>query len=285
MKDPFISFNGECVPTAAFGISLANRAFRYGDGVFETIRVEDGRILWADWHYQRLRRSASVLQMLMPAQFGPDAMREYILELYQRNHPGGGAARIRFSLFRNDGGYYTPVSNRSSFTIETESLEYPSYKLNEEGLRIDIFPDFGKPLGPMSGLKTSSALLFVMASLYKTRENLDDCLILNHHGTIAEATSSNVFAVKDGVLITPGLEQDCVDGVMRAVLLDIAGKNGMHVKESPLTLGHIEQADELFITNSVSGIQWVRRFRHVTYRHDTAARLMELVCSAASGHE
>jgi aminodeoxychorismate lyase len=280
MKDIFISLNGECIPTESFGISPSNRAFRYGDGVFETIRVVDGKVLWYDRHYQRLRRSASILQMILPVRFGPDLMREHILDLYRKNHPAGGAARVRFSLFRNDGGYYTPISNRSSFIIDSEALPDSSYKLNEEGLRVDIFPEFGKPLGVMSGLKTSSALMFVMASLYKTRENLDDCLILNHHGGIAEATSSNIFMLKDGVLMTPGLDQDCVDGIMRSVLLDIARKNGMDVKESPLMLGHLEQADELFLSNTISGISWVRRFRHVTYKHDTAVRLLEMLHEA-----
>lgn len=277
----FISFNGECVPLEGFGLSPANRSFRYGDGLFETIRVVDGRMLWADQHYKRLRRSASILQMILPGHFSLQSMQEHIGELFAKNHPKGGSARIRFSLFRNDGGLYTPVSNKTSFLIESETLPEPSYRLNEEGIKLDIFPDSGKPLGPMSNLKTSSALVFVMAALYKTREDLDDCLILNHNGGIAEATSSNVFLVKDQELTTPGLDQDCVDGVMRSVLLELARESGLHIREAALKQGHLEQADELFLTNTINGIVWVRRFRNKTFGNDMSRHLVGLLNKTA----
>jgi aminodeoxychorismate lyase len=275
MKKLFISYNGTCIPARDFGIAPSNRSFRYGDGVFETIRVEDGHMLWADRHYQRLRRSAAILQMILPEPFRLETMQEQVLELVQHNHPGGGAVRIRFSLYRNDGGLYTPASNRASYIIESEALPEAGYRFADKGLQVDIFPDLGKPLGTISNLKTSSALMFVMASLYKTRENLDDCLILNHRGAIAEATSSNVFLVRGQELLTPGLDQDCVDGVMRSVILELAASNGLKVRETALALNHLEQADEVFLTNTIQGISWVRRFRHVTYKNGVAAKLSE----------
>lgn len=277
MKEPYISYNGTCIPRKDFGISPANRSFRYGDGVFETIRVEDGTMLWASTHYQRLRRSAAILQMILPGSFGPEAMREQVLELYHKNHPDGGSARVRFSLFRSDGGLYTPTSNLTAHIIESDEVPGQGYSFPAEGLKVDIYPDLGKPLGAMSNLKTSSALMFVMASLYKTRENLDDCLILNHHGAIAEATSSNVFLVRGQELLTPGLDQDCVDGVMRSVIIELAKSNGLEAREAPLILGQVEHADELFLTNTISGISWVRRFRHVTYKNHVAAQLSEVL--------
>jgi branched-chain amino acid aminotransferase len=277
MKQAYISYNGTCIPRKDFGISPANRSFRYGDGVFETIRVEDGTMLWASRHYQRLHRSAAILQMILPGSFGPEAMREQVLELYHKNQPDGGAARVRFSLFRSDGGLYTPLSNLAAYIIESEEVPGPGYPFPAEGLQVDIFPDMGKPPGTLSNLKTSSALMFVMASLYKTRESLNDCLILNHHGAIAEATSSNVFLVRGQELQTPGLDQDCVDGVMRSVIMELAKSNGLEVREAPLALGQVEHADELFLTNTINGLSWVQRFRHVSYKNHVAAQLSAIL--------
>lgn len=273
MPETYISYNGRCLPLKGFGLPPSNRAFHYGDGVFETMRVQDGALLWHKRHFDRLCRSAAMLQMILPERFDAATMRDQVLELYRMNHLEGGAARVRFSLFRGDGGLYTPVSNKTSYTIESDGIAGPGYRFNDEGLKVDIYPDLGKPLGAISNLKTSSALLFVMASLYKARKNLDDCLILNQQGAVSEATSSNVFLVKGPELSTPGLDQACVDGVMRSVILDLAVRVGMRVREAPLHLVHLKEADELFLTNTVSGIRWVRRFRHTTYGNQVAASL------------
>jgi branched-chain amino acid aminotransferase len=273
--EPVSCFDGEFIPSEDCLLKPSNRAFRYGDGLFETIRVHEGRVLWADRHWNRLRRGASVLQMILPASLHAAAIQDLVGEICRRNHPEGGAVRVRLSLFRRDGGFYTPATNRASFLIESEKLAGPSYSLNEKGLRIGIFPDFGKAPGPLSNLKSSSALVLVMASLYKTAEQLDDCLVLNHLGHIAEASSSNVFAVKNNLLLTPGLDQACVDGVMRGIVRELAHDQGLAVKEVPLTLAELEQADGLFLTNTIQGIAWVGRFRHRQYSRHVPAALMD----------
>ncbi len=266
----YISYNGELINRDTFQISPENRVFRYGDGVFETIRLENGKILWAEKHYQRLKKSAGVLKMNFPAGFSLEQFTTELLRVYQKNHPDGGPARARLAMFRKEGGYYAPATNEVSFFIETVSLEKTGFYLNKKGLLIDIYPDTAKPVNRLSPLKSSNSLLFVLAGIFCKERKLDDCLIINEAGNFAEASSSNIFLVKGRELQTPSLDQGCVEGVMRSVILDIAHREGLPTREKKIDIADILQADELFLTNSIKGIAWVLGFRQKRFYHKTA---------------
>ncbi len=271
----FISYNGEFVKRNEFYIPLDNRVFRYGDGVFETIRIENGKVLWAEKHYERLKKSAGVLKMNFPGSFSLKRFLSDIHEVYRKNHPGGEPARARLAMFRREGGYYTPETNDVSFFIETVPLKSSGFSLNKKGLLVDIYPDTKKPLNRLSPLKSSNSLLFVMAGIYCRENDLDDCLIMNENGNIAEASSSNIFLVKGRELQTPSLDQGCVEGVMRSVVLDIASREGIPLAEKRIGVADLLQADELFLSNSIQGINWVLGFRQKRYYHKTAQWLTD----------
>jgi branched-subunit amino acid aminotransferase/4-amino-4-deoxychorismate lyase len=278
----YILFDGKHFESHADCLSAANRSFRYGDGLFETIRVCRGKVLWAEPHFQRLARSAATMKFIMPEGFSVKEFTGWILNLYRMNHPKGEPARIRFSMFRKDGGLYTPESNQVSFLIESEKLKETAYGFHERGLDIDIYPDQNKAVNQLSPLKTSSALLYVMAALYKKENGFDDCLLLNQYGNIAEAISSNVFVVCGDKLITPGLDQGCVDGVMRTVLLRLSAGLPITIKEAPLHPSVMMDADEVFLTNTISGITWVRSFRERMYANHFASNLHRLLNAAVA---
>ncbi|MBK7668906.1 MAG: aminotransferase class IV [Sphingobacteriaceae bacterium] len=177
----------------------------------------------------------------------------------------GRDARIRLTVFRNEGGFYAPETNDISFLIEAENIEAEGYVLNQKGLWVDIYADIKKQINKLSNVKSGNALLYVMAGLAKTSMKLDDCFIINENGSICESISSNVFIVKNGCMYTAPLTEGCVDGIMRRQILKIATANKVLTFEMPLTINSLMNGDEVFLTSSIRGIRWVGQYKTKFY--------------------
>jgi branched-chain amino acid aminotransferase len=270
----FVIFNGKVAAEGEVLFSPLNRSFRYGDGFFESIRCRQGYPLWADYHFDRIKKSASLLRMKLPAGFKPIAFEEFITQLLHLNGHRAGA-RVRFSFFRQDGGLYRPEGNDAHFLIESSELPAESYALNKKGLIMGFYPDHQKYAGQLGQLKTSSALLYVLASAYAQEKKWDDVFISNTEGFVAEASSSNVFMVEGEKIFTPSIDQGCVDGVMRRVILDLGIRFGYKVTECAFLPQDLQNAEEVFITNAVSGINWVKGIGLKRYYHDVAGQLIQ----------
>ncbi len=272
----YIVYNGTVLPANECPLTPQNRAFRYGDGVFETIRCFTGQALWLDFHHDRLKDSAHLLKINIPETLTLDKLTALTNELLHKNGHTRGA-RLRLSFFRAEGGHYQPDDNTGWFLMETSPLEDDLYLMNKKGLNAGVYTDLHKKADFLSGLKTSSALLYVMASLYASEMGWDETFILNESGHIAEAASSNIFMDVNGVLYTPALDQGCVNGVMRRVIMNIAAKYKIKVVECAILPDDLLKADEVFICNAVKGVQWVKGIEHKRYYHEAASRIMKLL--------
>ncbi len=270
----FLNFNGNLFPDTENIFGPANRSFRYGDGVFETLRYANGKVQFLNDHYARLVEGMKALRLLPPAEFSVAYFKEKIEELIVRNGITRGA-RIRLTVFRKDGGYYTPVTNEVSWLIECYPIDESMYNLNAKGLTVDIYPDYKKPIHKLSSIKSNSSQLYVLAAVYKKENNLDDCIILNTNFSIAEGISSNIFAVKNGVLYTPPIADGCVNGIMRSKIIDVARKNRISVYEVSLAMNVLLNSDELFLTNVVSGISWISTYKTKEFGNTLAQQLVE----------
>ncbi len=211
----------------------------------------------------------TVLRMNVPAEFRTENIKALINELLEQNHILENA-RIRLTVFRNEGGYYAPETNDISFLIETETLDTKGYELNQKGLWVDIYADIKKQINKLSNIKSTNALHYVMAGLAKQSMNLDECLLVNDNGFICEAISSNIFVVKNGTLFTAPLSEGCVAGIMRKHVLNLAHQHKILYFENQITINTLMNGDELFLTNSIRGIQWVGQFKHKYYTNKTA---------------
>lgn len=271
--DKYCILNGHVISVYEPALPFSNRAFRYGDALFETIRFSNNKIMFLREHITRLKLGMTVLRMNLPAEFNSENIYELILALLKKNGHAPNA-RIRLTMFRNEGGYYTPETNDISFLIESEELT-SNYSLNQKGYWVDIFGDIKKPINKLSNLKTGSALLYVMAGLAKQSMKLDDCFILNEGGGICESINSNIFMVKNGSLCTAPLSDGCVAGVMRKQIIHLAGESKILTFESPLTTYALLNADEIFLTNSINGIRWVGQFKEKFYTNKTAQLFTE----------
>ena len=276
----WINLNGNLLPSGEVGITPENRAFRYGDALFETIRMCYGKVQLLDGHMERLLTGMKMLEMDIPSDFTSKKFRTEIEELCKMNTVAGDA-RIRLTVFRDMGGYYAPQSNHVSYLIEARPIEHEGYVLNPKGHTVDVFPNIKKPLNNLSGLKTANALLYVMGGVFKNKHNLDDCVIINEKGNICEAISSNLFVVKNGALYTPALEEGCVPGVMRQQVLKLARESRVAVYEISLLMNVLLNADELFLTNAINGIVWVGAYKGKRYFNNTAKQFSDKINAAA----
>lgn len=271
----FVNINGALMPDDAPVISLDNRAFHYGDGVFETMRIVRGKACFLDAHWSRLMAGLKVLRIDMPERLGRDRLEQMVMELSERN--GLPNARGRLTVFRDSPGYYRPDHNKGGFTLELFPVDRETYILNERGFTVDLYPVMRKAVNPLSVHKTLGAQLFVLASLWCIEHHLDNCLLQNDRGNIIESASGNLFIVSNGVLYTPPLSDGCLGGVMRMQLINTALENGIKVYESSLNPQNLLVADELFFTNVALGVQWVAAYRTKRYGHRMALRLQDLM--------
>ncbi|MFB6319940.1 aminotransferase class IV [Saccharicrinis sp. FJH54] len=268
-----ISFNGELFPAKDFTIGLKNRAFRYGDGLFETIRSHGTRMPFFDYHYARLYHGMDVFRMV-PGILSKTFLRDSAERLIKADKLFNGNS-VRVSVFRKEGGKYTPQTSEVDFLIEAEPVADHKFVLNDKGLFIDTFEDHFKSSSPIGNFKNSSALLAVLAGINMQQRKLDDILILNEKNVLVEALSSNIFLYKGNKLFTPSLNTGCVDGVMRRVLLEIAGEQNIDVEESDrLVPEDLLTADEVFISNAMRGINWVVAYKNKRYLYKMSRFLM-----------
>ena len=271
----YINYSGNIFESTEPVLTSANRAFRYGDALFETIRLMNGEILYLEKHLARLKSGMKYIGMNDHSDLNFHNLYLIIRHLDQVNELKGNG-RIRLEVFRNDGGFYRPLTNDVSYLVEAEPLVSTKYSLNDPGLRIDVFGDAKKPLESLSNLKTSSALIYVLAHQFRKKNFLDDCLLMNASGRIAEGISSNIFVLKKGELKTPALTEGCVSGVMRDHVIEVCKTSlNMDVSEEQLTVEEILVADEIFLTDVINGIRWVGAFRQKRYYHDFSKQLLE----------
>lgn len=243
-----------------------NRGYRYGDGLFETIKVAEGQLLLGAYHFDRLFAGLSLLQYEIPRLFNREKLKEEILHLCKLNQCSA-FARVRLSVFRGNGGLQDD-DRGLQYLIECWPLQGPVHQLNENGLVIGLYPDARKSCDAFSGLKSASFLPYSMAAQYARQQRWNDCLILNTRDGIADSTIANLFLVKGDEIITPGTDQGCVEGVMRRHLLESMSAAGYKVKEQAVRPDNLAGADELFLSNAIRGIRWVGQLGDTVYTNN-----------------
>jgi branched-subunit amino acid aminotransferase/4-amino-4-deoxychorismate lyase len=274
MSVEYINFNGSILPADQLIFKANNRGFRYGDGLFESMRYMKGKLKFPEMHIDRVQKGMKLLRFdncsLIDAWF----LREKVEELVRRNRIGADA-RIRLTVFRDSEGLYSPVSNKFGYVIEVQKLDVSQYILNKKGLIIDVYDEIPKPVNALSNLKTCNAMIYVLAGIYKNQNALDEVLLLNHHGFLCESMSSNVFVVYDRKLYTPALNEGCIAGVMRQVVMRLAKENDIELVEAQINPDILNEADEVFLTNASKGIQWVMGYNNKRYFNEVSRFLSE----------
>jgi branched-chain amino acid aminotransferase len=271
----YINFNGSYIHSDESFIHADNRGFRYGDGLFETIKVSDNKIHLANYHFERLFSSMKILQFDVPDFFTEQNLSAQILLLCEKNHHQD-AARVRVIVFRRNGKLFDAENNFPDYIIQTEELSNKKFSLDENGLIVDIFEDGRKSCDKFSNIKSNNFLIYAMAAIHAKKNKLDDCFILNSFDRVCETTISNIFCIKDKTICTPALSEGCVAGIMRRLLFEKISKNFL-LKEINITVENIKEADEIFLTNSISGVRWVKQFGDIQYKNSFTKEIFKTV--------
>ena len=260
----FLYYNGKIAKSGKMIIGPDNRSFRYGDGFFETMKVVNGKILLADYHFERLFASLSRMKFQEPVYFTREYLEEQVYTLVKKNYHAK-MARVRLTIFRGDGGLYDVNNHYPHHLLQSWELNPSNNQLNENGLILDIYPDASKAADAFSSIKSNNYLPYLMAALWAKENKLNDAVLLNPFKRVADASIANIFLVKDGIVKTPSLEEGPVNGVMRRYLLDCFRMGGLPVTTGMISVEDLAGASEIFLTNAIYGIRWVKQLGAKSY--------------------
>ena len=269
-----INFNG-IIQDSNLQLSNGNRSFLYGDGVFETLKIVNNKILFFEDHYFRLMASMRIVRMEIPMSFTLEYLEDEILKLVATNKIEN-SARVRLTVFRNEGGFYLPTANSVSFVIQASELKQVNYQIVQSKFEVDLYKDFIVPKQLLSTLKTTSKITHVTASIFAKENQLDSSLLINETKNVIEASNGNLFMLMGNTLSTPPISEGCLNGIMRKQIMAIAKQiANVEVIEQAISPFDLQKADELFITNVIIGIQPITKYRKKEFEVLFANQLVE----------
>ena len=264
-----VNFNGVLISSENIKLSLENRAFKYGDAIFETVKVLNKKVVFWEDHYFRLMASMRMLRMKIPIEFTLEFLEQEILKTVAVQQEAN-EYRIRLNIFRKDGGLYTPKTNKIDFTIEVKESTYQI----KDFYSLDVYKDFYNYSGLLSTIKTNNRMVNTLASIFADENDLDNCILLNEKKGVVEVTNGNIFVVKGKVVKTPALTEGCIKGITRLKVLEILFKNKeLTVEETSISPFEIQKADEVFITNAIIGVQPVTNYKKKTFTTEIGKKI------------
>lgn len=281
MEDLYLFHNNQLLKESNFHLPVSNRSFRFGDSVFESVRMANGKICFLESHLERFIGGIKALKMDVPEELTVENIAAAYDKLQQQNNITAGG-RARLTAYRNSGLTYKPDSNSASIIVELRPLDQPNYELNKKGVTLSIYTENPKPNTTFAQYKTGNSLIYTLASLFATEEGVDEALLVNDKGYLVEAVSSNIFLVKDDVLFTPPVTSGCIAGVMRRNLIELAKENGIKTVERQMKPEALDEADEVFLTNTINGVRWVMGHGKRRYYSKMAQHMIDILNGAVS---
>ncbi len=263
-----INYNGSLISEQDLKLTNKNRAFKYGDGIFETIKVQNNKILFLEDHYFRLMASMRMLRMKIPMKFTLEFLEEEINKTTVSI--SSNILRVRINVFRKDGGLYNPVTNEIDYIMEANEINLKPKSI----YKIDLYKDFYNYSGLLSTVKTTNRILNTLAAIYSKENDLDNCILLNERKGVVEVTNANIFIVKGNIIKTPALTEGCIKGVTRKKVIEIIDKHpDFIVEETIISPFELQKSDEVFITNAIIGVQPVTNYRKKEFKTEISEKI------------
>ena len=263
-----INYNGSLISENELQLTHQNRAFKYGDGIFETIKVQNNKIIFLEDHYFRLMASMRMLRMKIPMKFTLEFLEEEINKVIASYDTK--LIRVRVNVYRKDGGLYTPATNEIDYLIEVKEINATS----KETYKVDLYKDFYNYSGLLSTVKTTNRILNTVAAIYAKENDLDNCILLNERKGVAEVTNGNIFVVKGNVIKTPSLSEGCIKGIIRKKVIEIIEKHpDFTIEETNISPFELQKSDEVFITNAIIGVQAITSYRKKEFKKEISEKI------------
>ena len=277
-----VNYNGEISTATEALLSSKNRGFLYGDSLFETIRVSGKKIYFWEDHYLRLMASMRILRMEIPMNFTMEFLEGEILRLLETAGLDQGSARVRLSVYRQEGGLYNPETNDTAYLVEATGLQEAFYTFSEEACRLELFKDHYLNKGLLTNVKSNNRISNILGSIYAAENGYQNCVLLNYDKHIAETLNGNIFLVHGKQLKTPPLSDGCIDGIIRKKILELVGKlEHYDLEETSISPFELLRAEEVFYTNTIVGIRAVTHYRKKVYGNSVSRDLLGKLNAAA----
>lgn len=269
-----INFNGQLINKTQTSIEQ-NRGFLYGDALFETIKVLDNKVLFAEDHYFRLMASMRILRMEIPIEFTLEHLEAEVLKTVDANNLT--SARVRCTVYRSGQGKYLPETRAVTYLITVEKTAL-MYSAEEQPYEMELFKDFHISKQLLSTLKTTNRLINITAEIFAKENGYANCFLINEDKNIAEAINGNIFVVKDNIVASPAISDGCINGVMRKKIIELIQKDpNLQWEERSISPFELQKADEIFITNVIQGIRPVTKYRKKEFGRKLSDRLLMLL--------
>jgi branched-chain amino acid aminotransferase len=248
----YIFLNDRMVPESDANVSVYDHGFLYGDGIYETMRAYKGIVFMIGRHIERLRRSASLIRLRLPeGRFIEDAVHRTLAA------NGLSEAYVRITISRGKGpiGLDPDLCEEPTFVVIAERFrEYPP-ACYEKGVKI-VFAQTRRNLRDAIDprIKSLNFLNNILAKIEAKEKGADEAVMLNSRGFLTEGTVCNIFFVSDGIILTPSVDAGILDGITREIVIGLAKKSGMEVKEGMFRPSHLLRSEEVFYTNTTAEV-------------------------------
>lgn len=246
-----IYIDGNWLDKKEANISVFDHGLLYGDGVFEGIRIYNGKIFRLDAHVRRLFDSAKAIMIELP--MGHDEMAALLSEAVARNERTEGYIRLVITRGVGDLGINPATCPKPSVIIIVDGIALYPAEHYENGIRvITASTRRNSPDALDPRIKSLNYLNNVMAKMEAHQAGCLEAILLNREGKVAECTGDNIFYLRDGVLLTPASDQGALKGITRDVVIEAANGMGMETRATPTTLYDLYTADECFLTGTAA---------------------------------
>ena len=261
-----INYNGKFKDQSQNDFS--NRGFLYGDSIFETIKIIDNKIIFWEEHYLRLMSSMRILRIDIPNNYTPEFFEKEITKTNLKLD-SLFSGRVRLTIFRSGKGLYLPENNDPIYVISSKKINQKLFKINRDIYKVDLFKDYKIQSNLISNLKTNNRVINVIGSIYAQENELDNCILLNDNKLVTEFLNGNIFIVNDNIIKTPKLSTGCLNGVMRKKIIELIKKVPKYeIQEKDFSPYELVSSDEIWVTNSISGIIPVTEYRRKSFTNN-----------------
>lgn len=269
-----INFNGK-IQKNNIVLDDKNRGFLFGDAVFETVKVVNNSILFAEDHYFRLMASMRICRMEIPMNFTLEFFEEQILTVCNVLKISS-SCRARITFYRESEGLYCPVSNDVAFIVAAESLNTQQYLIAKNKYEVELYKDFYITKHLLSTIKTTNKMINITGSIFAKENDYDTCILLNDDKNVVEVLNGNIFMKVGNSIITPPISDGCLNGIMRKQIINLIQKmDDFECIEKSISPFDLQKSDELFLTNVITGIQPITKYRKKEYGFDFSNTLIK----------
>lgn len=276
-----INFNGNTCESNNC-ISVQNRGFLFGDAVFDVLKVVGKKIYFWEEHYLRLMASMRIVRMEIPHNFTMEFLENQIIKTICENNQENQAVCVRFTVVRSQSSNYTPKSNSIDYYIKTQAIDAVFYQNQEIPYEVELYKDFYVQPDLLSTLKTANRMINITGSVFAQENDYQNCILLNSQKNVASFLDGNLFIINENHIKTPPTTDGCINGVTRKKIIEIIKKtNDFTIEEASISPFDLQKSDELFLTNSIVGIQSVSQYRKKTFNNTIAKNLIGKLNTAA----